>query len=46
MNRGQIQGSWKLVIGQARKQWGKEDAEKQIAEWQRKASDSWFKPKP
>jgi len=23
-----------------------EDAEKQIAEWQRKATDSWFKPAP
>jgi len=74
MNWDQIQGSWKLVTGQAREQWGKltdddlaivagrrdqlagkiqerygvakEDAEKQIAEWQRKASDSWFKPKP
>jgi uncharacterized protein YjbJ (UPF0337 family) len=73
MNWDQIQGNWKQVTGQAKKQWGKltdndfdivagrreqlagkiqerygvalEEAERQIAQWERKATDAWFPKK-
>ena len=44
MNWDRIQGNWKQVTGKIQERYGvvKDEAEKQIAEWQRKASDSWF----
>ena len=42
-----VAGRRDQLAGKIQERYGvaKEDAEKQVAEWQRKASDSWFEKK-
>jgi len=42
MNWDRIEGNWKQAKIQERYGVAKDEAERQLAEWQRKASDSWF----
>ena len=37
MNWDRIEGNWKQVTGKA-----KDEAERQLAAWKRKATESWF----
>ena len=40
----QMQGNAEKLIGKIQERYGvaKDDAEKQVADWERKASDAWF----